>query len=53
MDGSDEIFVLEYNPNPDISPDAGFIRSLKAGGYTYEDFVSIVLKEAFKRKGNG
>jgi len=53
MDSNDEIYVLEYNPNPDISPDAGFIRSLKAGGYEYEDFVSIVLKEAAKRKANG
>jgi len=53
MDSTEEIYVLEYNPNPDISPEAGFIRSLKAGGYEYEDFVSIVLKEALKRKGNG
>jgi D-alanine-D-alanine ligase len=53
MDANEEIYVLEYNPNPDISPDAGFIRSLKAGGYEYEDFVSIVLKEAAKRKANG
>jgi D-alanine-D-alanine ligase len=52
MDANEDIYVLEYNPNPDISPDAGFIRSLKAGGYEYEDFVSIVLKEAIKRKGN-
>jgi D-alanine-D-alanine ligase len=53
MDVNDDIYVLEYNPNPDISPDSGFIRSLKAGGYEYEDFVSIVLKEAVKRKTNG
>ncbi len=53
MDHNADIYVLEYNPNPDISPDAGFVRSLKAGGYEYEDFVSIVLKEAAKRKANG
>jgi D-alanine-D-alanine ligase len=53
MDRNSDIYVLEYNPNPDISPDAGFIRSLRAGGYEYEDFVSIVLKEASKRGGNG
>jgi D-alanine-D-alanine ligase len=52
MNSINEIYVLEYNPNPDISPDAGFIRSLKAAGYEYEDFVAIVLKEAAKRMSN-
>ena len=44
------IFVLEYNPNPDISPDAGFVKSLKAAGISYEGFVDFLINENLKRK---
>lgn len=47
-----EIFVLEYNPNPDISPDAGFPRSLAAAGISYHQFVYFLLKEASERFSN-
>ncbi len=42
-------FVLEVNPNPDISDDAGFARSSKAGGYTYEEIVQQILVYASER----
>ncbi|MBS7634309.1 ATP-grasp domain-containing protein [Candidatus Bathyarchaeota archaeon] len=44
-------FVLEVNPNPDISPEAGFNRSLKAANITFEDFIMRVLNFALKRCG--
>jgi len=47
----DEVpYVLEVNPNPDISPDAGFVRSLKAAGISFEEFVKEIIFFALKRK---
>jgi D-alanine-D-alanine ligase len=43
-------YVLEVNPNPDISPQAGFARSLKAAGIPYEDFVNRLVMMACKRR---
>lgn len=53
VDENGNIFVLEYNPNPDISPDAGFVKALKAAGITYKEFVELLIHEALKRKSNG
>jgi len=44
-------YVLEVNPNPDISLEAGFVRSLKAAGIPFEEFVRRILGFALKRSG--
>ena len=42
-------FILEVNPNPDISPDAGFAAAVQAAGIPYERFVWTVLTNAQDR----
>ena len=43
-------YVIEVNPNPDISPDSGFIRSAEAGGMVYEDVLLKLAGYALRRK---
>jgi D-alanine-D-alanine ligase len=43
VDSEGNPYVLEYNPNPDISLEGGFVRSLRASGRTYNDFIAILM----------
>ncbi|MCX7798348.1 MAG: ATP-grasp domain-containing protein [Melioribacter sp.] len=43
-------YVIEVNPNPDISPDAGFIRSAAASGINYEDVLFKLIDFALQRQ---
>jgi D-alanine-D-alanine ligase len=51
MNEAGEIFILEVNPNPDISLDAGYARALKAAGIEYADFWKMMIANALRRKG--
>jgi D-alanine-D-alanine ligase len=42
-------YVLEVNPNPDISDDAGFARSSRAFGLTFPDTVGRIVESALER----
>ena len=43
------LMALEANPNPDISPASGFVRSLSAAGIAYPDFVVGLVEAALAR----
>ncbi len=45
VDAHEKVYVLEFNPNPDISPDAGFSKSLKASGMDHESFLRLLIKD--------
>mgnify|MGYP001198616489 CR=1 FL=1 len=49
MSRREHVFVLEVNPNPDISEDAGFAAALEAGGISYKKFVETILNNASMR----
>ncbi len=50
IDRNGKIYVLEVNPNPDISPQSGVARALKVQGTTYTEFVGNLLERALQRK---
>jgi len=50
LTNDNEIFVLEVNPNPDLTEGAGFMRSAEAAGYTYEQVLEKLIHFALARK---
>ncbi len=44
------LFVLEVNPNPDASLDAGYCRALRAAGIEYGQFWTMMIENALRRK---
>lgn len=44
-----KLYVLEVNPNPDLTEDAGFMRSMKHAGYSYRRALKTILELAVER----
>ncbi len=43
-------YILEVNPNPEISPTAGFAGCLGAAGIRHKDFIVRLIEQALSRK---
>jgi len=50
IDQGGKIYVLEVNPNPDISPPSGMARAIRVQGMSYADFIGKVIERALQRK---
>ncbi len=50
VDAEGTPYVLEFNPNPDISPEGGFAKALRAAEIDFDQFVDGVLHEAHGRR---
>lgn len=42
------LYVLDVNPNPDITPDGGFVRQCREAGLSDEQTVHTILELAFE-----
>jgi len=42
------IFIIDVNPNPDISEDAGFAKQAYSKGYRYKDLIYEIVSLAIK-----
>ncbi|PKL82738.1 MAG: D-alanine--D-alanine ligase [Ignavibacteriae bacterium HGW-Ignavibacteriae-3] len=47
-----KLYVLEVNPNPDLTEDAGFMRSAKHAGYSYKKTIKMIADFAYERRLN-
>ena len=50
LDRDDRPFVLEANPNPDITPGSGYCLALNAAAVSYSDFLERMVRRAFARR---
>jgi D-alanine-D-alanine ligase len=49
LSGDNQLYVLEVNPNPDLTEGAGFMRSMEAAGYSYLKALKKIIELARKR----
>ena len=49
LDKNNNLYVIEVNPNPDISDDAGFARSARAYGFSFDQVISKIVEYALER----
>ena len=52
LDKNNKLYVLEVNPNPDITEGAGFMRSAEHSGMTYAQALKRIVKYALARGNN-
>ena len=53
LDGEGKLYVIEVNPNPDISSNSGTIRQAEAAGLSYAQFVGKIIQLATEREKVG
>jgi D-alanine-D-alanine ligase len=49
LDAGEKVKVLEFNPNPDITPGNGAARQARAAGMTYKQFIEKIVILALKK----
>jgi D-alanine-D-alanine ligase len=50
LSNENELYVLEVNPNPDLSQCSGFVRSAAASGLPYSQMLRKIVELAWARR---
>ncbi len=50
LSADNKLYVLEVNPNPDLTEGAGFMRSAEAAGYSYTRALRTIINFAWARR---
>jgi D-alanine-D-alanine ligase len=45
IDSNENVYVIEINANPCISPDGGFVAATKMGGYTFTEVIQRIIND--------
>jgi D-alanine-D-alanine ligase len=53
MDRQGSVYVLEVNPNPDISPDSGAALQARNAGLDYNEFIGKIVALAVEGDDGG
>ncbi|UCF18501.1 MAG: hypothetical protein JSU87_11185 [Gemmatimonadota bacterium] len=53
LDADGVPYVIDINPNPDLSPDAGLARQAKVAGWSYERLIEKIVEEALLTARDG
>jgi D-alanine-D-alanine ligase len=53
VDAAGMPWVIDVNPNPDISPDAGVARAARIAGMSYSQLIARIARVALQRIGAG
>ena len=52
VDATGQPFILEVNPNPDISDSAGLSRMARACDWEYDELITRIVDEALSRSSS-